>query len=168
MIKYVFQKSYDNFYLFTEFDVIFNDEFTEKLNVFYTKINGENLSIKIDVPSQYQHSVPNTMDISNPYNLKKFYEMKTHDKDNLSYYMLNFFISDNSNLWEIYVSLENELSIIACSEKVCSLFEVVFKPYENENIDQKYKIITDMFGNDIDKKLFIESLEEIYHFKKIR
>ncbi len=48
--KYIFQKKYDNFYLFTEFDIIFNEEFTEKLNTFYEKTKGENLCIEIEVP----------------------------------------------------------------------------------------------------------------------
>ena len=37
--------------------------------------------------------------------------------------MMNFFINDNSKNWEIYTSLENELGIIACSNKMKFYFD---------------------------------------------
>ncbi|MNR19135.1 hypothetical protein D3C85_1359030 [compost metagenome] len=86
----------------------------------------------------------------------------------LLYYMINFFINDSSKLWEIYVSIENELSIIGCSNQINSLFEVIFNPYGDESLEQKYKIIGDMFNDEKSKLEFIESLEKNYHFSDNR
>lgn len=162
---YVFDKKYEYFYLYTEFDILFNKEFTKKLEKFSQKIGVGNLSIDLEVPKEYSSLIPNRIDISKEINLDNFYEITLNINGNdLSYYMMNFFICDDSMQWEIYVSLENELSIFACSKEINSLLEVIFSPYAEENIEQKYKIIGDMFGNEELKLKFIESLEQNYNF----
>lgn len=162
---YIFKKDYDSFYLLTEFDIIFNDKFTKNLNTFCKRIDSEKLSIKLEVPLEYNSLVPNKIELTDSNNLDDFYEMGTNVKGTeLLYYMINFFINDSSELWEIYVSLENELSIIGCSKQISSLFEVIFNPYKEESLEQKYKIIGDMFNDEKLKLKFIESLEKNYHF----
>jgi hypothetical protein len=163
--EYIFKKNYDSFYLLTEFDIVFNKKFTEKLNIFCKKIGSAKLSINLDVPLEYNLLVPNRIELINSNNLDDFYEMGTNVNGNeLLYYMINFFIDDNSGLWEIYISIENEISIIGCSNQISSLFEVIFNPYEEESLEQKYKIITDMFSSEKVKIEFIESLERNYKF----
>lgn len=163
---YIFKKNYDNFYLLTEFDIIFNEKFTKNLNTFCKKIGSEKLSIKLEVPVEYKSLVPNKIELTDSNNLGDFYEMSTNvNGTELFYYMINFFINDNSELWEIYVSLEKELSIIGCSKQISSIFEVIFKPYEDESVNQKYKIIGDMFNDEKSKLVFIESLERNYKFR---
>lgn len=163
--EYIFKKNYDSFYLLTEFDIVFNKKFTEKLNVFSKKTDSKKLSINLEVPLEYSSLVPNKIELIDSDNLDDFYEMGTDvDGNELLYYMINFFINDSSGLWEIYVSIENEISIIGCSNQISSLFEVIFNPYEEESLKQKYKIISDMFSNEKVKIEFIESLERNYKF----
>jgi len=163
--EYIFKKNYDSFYLLTEFDIVFNQNFTEKLNIFCNKIDSKKLSIKLEIPLEYNSLVPNRIELIDSNNLDDFYKMGTNvNGTELLYYMINFFIDDNSGLWEIYVSIENELSIIGCSNEISSLFEVIFNPYKEESLEKKYKIIGDMFSDEKSKIEFIESLEENYKF----
>ncbi|TPG38202.1 hypothetical protein [Flavobacterium pectinovorum] len=166
---YIFNKNYDNFYLLTEYDIIFNEKFTKNLNIFCKRLNSEKLLIKLEVPLEYNSLVPNRIELTDSSNLSNFYEMSANvNEAGLMYYMLNFFINDSSELWEIYVSLENELSVIGCSKEISSLFEVLFNPYKDESVQLKYKIIGDMFDDEELKILFIESLERNYKFSETR
>jgi hypothetical protein len=165
--NYVFEKKYDNFYLLTEFDVIFNDEFTKKIDLLLKKIGTNEIIIELEIPLSYQSVVPNKVQIPKPISLNNFYEMKkVVNKTDLFYYMFNFFISDESKLWKIYVSLEKEISILACLNEENSTFKSIINPYKEENLEQKYKIISDMFGTPNDKKEFIDNLEHNYGFSK--
>lgn len=164
--NYVFNKSYDCFYLLTEFDIIFNTEFTKKIHILLKKNGSDNLSIDLEVPKEYDSLVPKKIEISKKNGLDSFYEMGLDINGSmLSYYMMNFFVHDDSMTWEIYVSLENELSIFACTKEISSLFEIIFTPYAEEDIEQKYKIIGDMFTDKKTRLDFADSLEKNYHFR---
>jgi hypothetical protein len=126
-------------------------------------LQTEKLLIQLDIPVENEYKITNTIEIFKPESLNSFYGMQIAS-GGLYYYMIDFFISDESKLWEIYVSLENELSIIGCSNKAGSTFELIFKPYEDESLRTKYKLVTDMFSDEHLKKQFIYSLEENYHF----
>ena len=163
----VFYKKYDNFYLFTEFDIIFNDSFYEKLIFFIKKIKSNKLYFKLENSLQETTSLVKNIKYINPTKdiIKKFYEMEIEvNNKKIPIYCLNHFIIDDSHKWEVYVSLENELSIIGCSNSIKSLFETIFKPYKEENLDVKFKIIGDMFSDENTRKNYISTLQKNYNF----
>ena len=159
--EYVFEKKFDKYYLQTEFDIIFNEFFSRKLNTFLEHINYKNLSIKLDIDNR--DSIP--IKILSPLQLNEVYDMEILiGSENVPLFMIDFFISDNFRKWEIYVSLENELSIIACDNEVSCMLEVILKPYEDEDFEQKCKIIGDKFDNKKFKNDFINILKNNYKF----
>lgn len=163
--NYVFERAHEKFYLLTEFDVIFNKRFTDSLVAFMSKKSNKDIYINLELHDEYELYVPKEIVLSSAEELNNFYEMKTNlDSNEVFYYMFNFFISDCTKSWEIYVSLENELSIIGCSNELNSLFEIIFNPYEEESLDKKYKIIGDKFCDDGERKFFFNSLDRNYNF----
>ncbi len=163
----VFDKQYDNFYLFTELDVIFNNNFYEKLIFFMEKINSNKMFFKIEDSIQGITSIAKKMEYVNPSknDLIQFYEMELEvDNKKTPIHCLNHFIFDNSYEWQLYISLENELSIFGCDNSIKSLFENVFKPYEEEKLNVKYKIIGDMFSDEKSRELFVNTLQKTYNF----
>jgi hypothetical protein len=150
----VFSKEYDNFYLFTEFDIIFNEIFYEKLNLFMSEIDCNKLLIRIDEMSLNNLPTFNKsfkFECPDKNTLKGFYERElVIDDRNVPIYCLNHFIYDEKGGWEIYVSLENEMSILGCSNNLKSVFVNLFEPYKEESLQTKLKIIGDRFS---DKKI---------------
>lgn len=163
--EYVFNKKYDFFYLLTEYDIIFNQSFTNKMLNLLNEINTTEVIINLQVPEVYKSSV-NEKIIINSKNLNDFYEMEAIiGKKKIPYYMINFFINDDSKNWEIYTSLENEVGIIACSNKLKFYFDNIFDPYCDENLNKKIKIIGDMFSDEKTKLEFFQQLEKNYKFR---
>lgn len=161
--KYIFKKKYDKFYLLTEYDIVFNHDFTLKFNNFLKTIGYKELTIELDIN---QIVVPRNIVITNPIKLDEYYETDVSINETLvPLYMINFFIYDNSRLWEIYVSIEHELCIIGCNDNVNSILEIVVNPYEEESIEQKIKIIGDKFKDPNVKKEYINLLEKNYNFR---
>ncbi|WP_323028509.1 hypothetical protein [Gelidibacter japonicus] len=164
---YVFKNKYENHFLLTEFDIIFNEEFTHNLNIFFKKLGSKKMLIKLEVPIEYDALISSYFEFDDPEGLREFYEMSTLiNGTELFYYMMNFFIKDDTNLWEIYVSIEHELSIIGCLNRINFLIGFVLNPYGNEDLHRKMTIISDKFNNEISKIEFIESLEKNYQFFK--
>lgn len=166
--NYVFKKKYDFFYIFSDSEVILNDFFSKKLEFFLNENKSGEIIFEIELPFQ-QESFPSkkVIRIKNPnkVTINEFYEKEFEiNGDRLVLCLFDYFMHDNSNLWEGYVSSNNDICIIGCNNEINSLFEVIFAPYQEENLEQKYKGIGGILENEKSKKEFIESLEKNYHF----
>ena len=73
--EYVFKKKYDFFYLLTEYDIIFNQSFTNKILNFLNEINTTEVIINLQVPEVYKSSIDEKI-ILNSKCVHDFYEMQ--------------------------------------------------------------------------------------------
>lgn len=163
---YVFTKKYDYYFLTTEFDIVFSNDFYTKFNLFLSEINSEKLVICLhnicssnidELQNEYIYELPN----SNA--LKAYHELEI---GNVPIYVINHFISDNNYEWEIYVSFQFELSIIAVNKNLVELFTKIFKPYEEEGLNTKIRIISGQFIENY-KSIFIAELMKNYNFMDV-
>lgn len=139
----VFNKRYDNFFLLTEFDVIFNEDFYKELISFIKELGANKLFFSLEDLTDNISSATKRIEFINVSveELKKFYEMHVEfNEKTIPIHYINHFIYDDSHQWEIYVSRENELSIFGCDDKIKTLFFDIFKPYQEETLHIKYKI----------------------------
>jgi hypothetical protein len=163
----IFDEIYDNFYLFTEFDIIFNEEFYKKLLFFIKKIGNKRLlfksenSLNLLVPLDFKFEYLNP----NIDNLKQFYEMEIlSNEKKIQVFCINHFISDESSQWELYVSLRNELCIFSCNNSIKPDFISIINPYQEITLKNTYKIIGDRFNDKKARETFLNSLERNYNF----
>lgn len=156
--SYIFNKKYYSHFLYTEFDVVFNNSFYEKMVLLITSISTKEIEF-------YSEEKKYKINISNPtiFDFIIFYD--DCFENDVPLYYTNHYIKDKESKWELYVSVENELSIFACEKEILYTFSLIFEPYKNETLDTKYKVITDMFSDKECKQNFIDSLENNYHFK---
>ncbi len=162
----IFDEMYDNFYLFTEFDIIFNEEFYEKLLFFIQKIGSKRLLFKLensidilplDLKFEYINPKIDT--------LKQFYELEVQsNRKKVQVFCINHFISDESQQWEIYVSLRHELCIFSCNNNIKSSFISIINPYQDITLKGTYKIIGDRFSDKKARETFLSTLERYYKF----
>lgn len=161
----VFTKNYDFYFLYCEFDVVFNEEFYENFNVFFKSTGSDRLIIRLEDLSEYE----NFRDLKKEYiyNSASCNEIESFHNliiKNIEVYNINHFILDNTHQWEIFVSIENELAIFAVNKNLIEAFKTIFKPYKDEPLSLKFKIISDQFNNEASKKHFISELDKNYKF----
>lgn len=164
----VFNKDYGNYYLYSEYDIIFNESFYSKIISLINSLKSNFLFIKINDFDE-QNNIPKILEYKSPKitDIQSFYEMEVNIKDNaFPLHCIDHYIYDENKEWEIYISIENEISIFGCNDTLKSLFEVIFAPYKEESLEIKYKIIGDMFNNETSRLEFIKSLEKTYNFSK--
>lgn len=163
--NFVFTREYDYYFLFTELDIVFDYYFYENFDVFLKKIGSEKLIIRFDDISEFQNikklKKEYVYDLPLSNQLEQFHNLIIED---LPIFNINHFILDNNHQWEIFVSMENELSIFAVNKNLIEAFEAIFKPYKDEPLSLKFKLISDQFNNEKTKKRFISDLDESYKF----
>lgn len=158
----VFRKNYYRYFLFTEFDVIFNNSFYNRIISLIKTIETSEITIFSEENTNKDRSFQINIIKPNEDDLIKFYD--TFFEDGTPMYCVNHFIKDKNSKWEIFVSIENELSIFACQKEIINEYNLIFEPYKNESLIIKYKIITDMFSDVLHRENFIELLEKNYSF----
>lgn len=162
--NFVFEKAYDYYFLFEEFDIVFDDEFYNNFKIFLKKINSNKLIIRFDDLSW----LPKTHNINKEYvydspfsnEIELFHSLNI---DNIEVYNINHFISDNNHQWEIFVSIENELAIVAVNKDILDIFKTIFNPYKEESLDVKLNIIGGQFRDGVYKNQFIKALIKNYN-----
>lgn len=163
--NFVFKRDYDYYYLYTELDIIFNEQFYENFNTFIREVLTESLIIRLDDISKFPNFINFKLEhlFTKPFNneLKLFHQSEIND---FPIFYINHFVYDNSFQWEIFISVENEISIIGVDKSVNEIFKNIFEPYKDESIDVKLKIITDQFVDLSLKTQFINELKENYKF----
>lgn len=164
--NYIFEKQYDNYFLLTELDIIFNYQFYYDFIEFFNESGNENLIFELERI--------NDIEISNMFfkyknpkvsDFEEFYEteVKLNDKNVLNHF-LNHFIYGELKNWEIYISPEYEMSIFACNNQIVDKFSSIIKPYHEESFNTKVKIIGDMFTDENTRKVFFTNLFNNYFF----
>lgn len=163
--NFVFTREYDYYFLFTEFDIVFNEEFYKSFYLFLKKLRSDKLTIRLDdlsisqefydIKKEYIYNLPSSKQIELFHNL---------NINNVPIYNINHFIIDSTNEWEIFVSIENELSIFAVNKVIFEIFKNIFKPYQEESLDVKLNVISGQFVDEIYKNQFIKALISNYKF----
>src|SRR5690606_14959020 len=106
-------------------------------------------------PDQFNKLIPQFLEYSKPSELEDFYELSvTINGNKIYYYWMNFFIRDDTYLWEVYVSSQNEICIIGCEQRIRFLCEYMLHPYKYDGLQKKYEIIAGMFNNEESKIKF--------------
>lgn len=161
--EFVFKKHYDYYFLFTEYDIVFNEIFYSKFDFFLSELESKKINICLqDIPEhinnenfkrEYNYTLPN-FEV-----LKTFHESEVN---NVPIYNINHFITDNTLNWEIFISIENELSIFGINKNLIKKFNQIYKPYKDESLEVKVSVIGGQFVDENYKKQFIEQLIKNY------
>jgi hypothetical protein len=162
----VFDKSFGFNYLYSNSDIIWNDDFSSKLFEFTKALNSEELIFEILNPEEYNHLFEKKIVINNITTQQIINVYDINSKIDIELYPLltfSFYIYDNTDRWRIYASDSYEIGIFACDKKVNSLYEVIFKPYAEESLKQKNSLVSSRLFEEY-KKEYINELEENYKF----
>lgn len=167
--KNLFQKEFKYYYLFLESEVLLNPEFSQQLELFIKTIKSGRLHININFPPEYKFIIESRVNIDDPISasLNNFYNLEFHLGQNMvPLYAFDYFVTDNTGVWELYVSSNNELCIFGCDENVNSAFEVIYEPYGEETLSAKYEFLKLRFNDEAASEDFIAQLESNFHFSK--
>jgi hypothetical protein len=160
---YIFKKKYDAHFIQTEYDIIFNVKFAQRIFELSRNLNSENIIIQIDTVQDDNFKYLKKLIYKSVDDFMSFYDKNA--KSNSSEFlicMMDFSISDESNSWEIFVSAENELSILGCSDSILKMFREIVAPYNEESLLKKLKIIGDRFQDINDSVNFTNKLVNNY------
>lgn len=165
--NFIFKKAYDNYFLFTEFDIIFNENFYDRLIKFLNNIKSNKLFFELERFDNTDMSKA-LFEYENPTitTFEEFYTTKVEfDDKNVLTQFFNHFIYSDVKSWGIYISPEFEMSILACDSEYLDVFLKIFKPYMDEDFHTKVKIIGDMFSDSKTRKMFFDKLNQNYIFR---
>lgn len=164
--NFIFKKAYENSFLFTEFDIIFNEDFYARLIDFLINTNAKKLFFELERSDNTEMS-KSLFEYENPTItvFDEFYttKVKFGAKSVLTQFFNHFIYSDVEG-WKIYISPEFEMSIFVCDCEVIDDFLRIFKPYEDEDFNTKVKIIGDMFSDSKARNMFFDKLKQNYPF----
>jgi hypothetical protein len=166
--NFTFKDRFDKYYLYTEFDVILNEAFYEKLLQFVKSTGHQNLVIEI-ADSEKPLPFKKEYELRSPTinSLESFYDITGEfEGNNIPIHYIDHFIRDDGHDWEIYVSGKNELAIFGCNDNVGTIFKNVFAPYEDESLAVKFRVIGGMFKEGPAKTKFLDDLDKNFNFSK--
>lgn len=169
---FTLRKKYDCYYLFSDSEITNRKEFSDKLNTFISLSDSKYANIELIVPPETEYLIEKknfklpTNEISSLYDFYRIYVPIKNTSSIISLYGFNYHLFDNEGKWEAYSSQCSELFIVGCNEEINSLFYVLFNPYDEITLQQKYKDVTSMFRNESDKQEYIKLLELNYNFSK--
>jgi len=160
---------FDAYYLFLDSEIIRNKTFCEKIELMNNIINSTCLKIKVILPivlknsARFYHlNIPS----EKAHSLEEFFEIEIAiDKNTSLLSTFDFYIQDERNLLEGFISFGYELAIFGCNKSIIPLFDQIIKPYHEISLKNKKSFITDLFSDMNEKERFITSLEDTFHFK---
>lgn len=166
---FVLKKKYDYYYLFSDSEITYRKEFSDKLNSFIELSDSKYANIELIVPPQTEYLInkknfiiPNKETES----LYDFYGIHINVKNNsiIPLHKFDYFLFDKEGMWEAYSSSCSELFIFGCNQEINTLFYDLFKPYDEIKLQQKYVEVSSIFRYESDKVKYINTLEQSYHF----
>ncbi len=166
--KNVFDKIFDFNYLYSESDIICNEEFSSKLFEFTKALKSESLIFEVLNPKEYDYLFENKIVMNNitAQKIMEVYEMKSKINPELyPFSTFSFYIYDNTEKWRIYASDSYEIGIFTCEKSINSLYEVIFKPYEDVSLGQRFIWVSGRLFEEY-RKEYIDELEKNYNFSK--
>ena len=162
----IFDENFDFNYLYSESDIIWNNEFSSKLFEFTKALKSEFLVFEILNPEEYNHLFEKKIIINNitTQQITDVYNINSKvDPELYPLFVFSFYIYDNTKKWRIYASEDYEIGIFGCEKSVNSLYEVIFKPYAEESLTQKNSLVSSRLFEQY-RNEYIEKLEENYKF----
>ena len=167
--KNVFNKNFEFNYLYSDSDIVGNDEFANKLFDFVKTLKSNFLVFEILSPERYNNLFEKKIiidEITAQKIIDTFDYKSNCDSELYPLFVFSFYIYDSTEKWKIYASKDYEIAIFGCDKSINSLLEILFKPYEEESLEQKLSWVTDRFTLKADKIFYIKELEKNYCFSK--
>jgi hypothetical protein len=167
---FVFDKKYDNYFLFLDNEIAINNVFYKRLKSFSSKNNGNELVVDlINLRESNLYKGRNIFKVPNssPHTL----EILSHEfiDENKTYedMLFEFLIYDNTNEWAIYCHVGNDYGIGGCNDLLYNSFIEELNPYEIISFEGKVNEIEKSFVDESMKDRFIDNLFSTYNFKLI-
>lgn len=137
-----FNSSYDYYYLFLESEIRNNASLGR--NVF--NLNNERYNIinhVVNIPFLTEVGEPCQIIIPLDYNSQiQFYDIEYNiGNAEFNLFMFDYNVHDDSYQWEIYSSERRGFAIFGCSNDLDKKLKQIFRPYQDLDINEKYKVI---------------------------
>lgn len=166
--KFVFDRKYDNYFLFMDNEIVMNNVFYKKIKHFSSEIHGKELIIDlVNLRGNENYVNKHTCKILNS-SLDTF-EVLSHvnigNSKTFEDLLFEFLIYDDTNEWAIYCHIGSDFGLAGCSDLVYNAFLESINPYEKLSFEEKLNEIEQTF---IDKKMkdeFIHNLRSNYNLK---
>lgn len=169
---FVLRKKYDYYYLFSDSEITNRKEFSDKLNTMISLSDSKYANIELIVPTETEYliekkkfKIPN-IEINSLYDFYGIHIQIKNTTNIISLHDFDYYLFDNEGKWEAYSSECREFFIFGCNKDVNSLFYVLFNPYDEILLPQKYVDVTSMFREESYKNDYVKALEDNYHFSK--
>ncbi len=159
--KYILRRSFDYHFLFTDYEVNYNDQFNKQIQEFSKKNGGIEIIVEI-------------MNFKQIKEYKKYSIIKISNTDSRSLSVLEniplirdqsvsdllgyYYIFDDTKEWEFYVSIIDETSVFGCNNSCIENFREIFKPYKDFTLNDKIKEIYSCCDIREKRQFFIKEL----------
>ncbi|GEM_PF-6253393 len=164
---FVFDKKYDNYFLFLDHEIIINNLFYRRLKNFSLKNLGNELIVdlvnlrEIEVyKNKYTYKILN----SAPHSLEILSHEYIDEKKTYEDLLFEFLIYDNTSEWAIYCHVGNDYGLGGCNNLVYNSFIEELNPYGNISFEKKLNEIGLSFIDEKNKDEFIRNLFSHYNF----
>lgn len=166
--NYVLRRNYNNLFLFLDSEIYNQEDFNSCIQDFSNKVGGTQITIEImnfNLFEEYKDycfiRIPNVDKKS----LSKLSDIQLIDDQSVLDLMGDYYIYDDTNSWEFYVDLFEEMAVFGCNNILKDKFNNIFKPYEKISFMKKIESIS--FGrNKQDCDFFISELFKNYNWGK--
>ncbi len=165
---FVFNKKYDNYFLFLDNEIAINEVFYKRIKSFSLRNHGNELIIDlINLRGNDLYKRKNIFKVPNtsPYTLEILSSEFIDEKKTYEDMMFEFLIFDDTDEWAVYCHVGNDYGIGGCNAMLYSSFIEELKPYEKISFEGKLKEVEKAFGNVDEKERFISSLLTTYNFE---
>jgi hypothetical protein len=163
----VFSKEYDNYFLFTDNEIVLNNlVYEKKLKQFSSCILGHDFIIElVNLQNNETIKTNNIYRISNTESFNVLSHVYIDKEKTFEDLLFEFLIYDDTREWEIYCHIGNDYGLGGCTNLVYDSFIKEIMPYENLSFENKLIDIGQNFTNELEREYFIKNLLYNYNFK---
>lgn len=168
LVKNVFAKHYDCYFLFLDNEIAFNNVFFSNLKQFSKKIQGNELTIElVNLRNNETYRNNNTTKFINTStdNFDKLSQIKIDKETTFDDLLFEFTIYDDTRKWEIYCDIGSDYGLGGCNNRDYNLFLQEIKPYLDMSYQNKIDEICQTYSNEKKKSDFINYLTSNYNFQ---
>ena len=166
--KYILRKNYTNLFLFLDSEIYYREVFNNNIQKFSKENGGEKIIVEImnfkEIEEYKKFSI---IKISNTElkSLSVLGEIPVLSGYSVEDLLGDYYIFDDTNEWEFFVSIIDEIAVFGCHESVLQSFLETFQPYKEMTLNEKLEFIYLGSNSEKESSKFIKELHENYKWR---
>ncbi len=146
--KYALRKKYECLFLFSDTEVYRNDNFNSSIQNYSHEVGGTEITVDVmnfkEIKEYRKFAITNIKNTEKK-SLSLLSEIILIDDQSIEDLLGDYYIYDETNQWEFFVSTIMETAIFGCNKNSIDAFFKYFDPYNEISIEEKLKDIYDCF-----------------------